>query len=178
MDPHKWFYAPFECGCLLTRHVKRLESAFDADGAYMQDVPHDAVNFYRRGPELTRGGRAVKFWMLLRSAGIDAIARAVRADVENCHLAHDLLRTDPRIEVVTPPRMSMFSFAPRAGEAVGRRLVARLQQDGHTMLSSTRLHGRFAIRFCVVNHRTTAADIRESVQRVLQTLEAVTTAGG
>lgn len=178
MDPHKWFYAPFECGCVLTRHVKRLEAAFDADGAYMQDVPPDAVNFYRRGPELTRGGRAMKLWMLLRSAGTDAIARAVRADVENCHLAHELLRADPRIAIVTAPRMSMFSFAPRAGEEAGRRLVARLQEDGHTMLSSTRLHGRFAIRFCVVNHRTTATDIREAVQRVLDTLAAVLPARG
>jgi glutamate/tyrosine decarboxylase-like PLP-dependent enzyme len=169
-DPHKWFYAPFECGCLLTRHVARLEAAFGGDGHYMQDVPRDEVNFFTRGPELSRGNRALKLWLLLRSTGIDAIAASVQKDLDLCRLAHDLLQPDARIEMVTPPQLSIFSFALRAGDAAGRQFVDAVMRDGFLMLSSTRLGGRFAVRFCVCNHRTTETDVRESVARMRELL--------
>lgn len=171
-DPHKWFYAPFECGCLLVRDGARLANAFGGDAEYMQDIPRRETNFFTRGPELTRGARALKLWFLLRSVGIEAIAAHVRADIEHCQLAHDLLAGDPRVEILTPPQLSIFTFALRAGEAAGRRLVDDLMRDGFAMLSSTRLHGRFAIRFCVVNHRTTATDIRDSVAAILARIDA------
>lgn len=169
-DPHKWFYAPFECGCLLTRSIERLEAAFGGDGHYMQDVPRDEVNFFTRGPELSRGNRALKLWMLLRSSGIDAIAAHVQKDLELCRLAHELLRQDERLEMLTPPQLSIFSFALRQGDAAGRAFVDAVMRDGFLMLSSTRLRGRFSVRFCVCNHRTTEADVRESVARLRRLL--------
>ena len=48
--------------------------------------------------------------------------------------------------------------------------MQRLLADGHLMLSTTRVADRFVLRFCVVNHRTTAADIRSSVARILALL--------
>ena len=165
-DPHKWFYAPFECGCLLTRHVDVLEAAFGGDGHYMQDVPRDEVNFFTRGPELSRGNRALKLWMLLRSAGVDAIAAHVQGDIDHCRLAHALLLDEPRVEIVTPPQLAIFSFALRDGEAAGRAFVDAVMRDGFLMLSSTRVGGRFAVRFCVCNHRTTEDDVRAAVARM------------
>ncbi|GAB4142966.1 MAG: aminotransferase class I/II-fold pyridoxal phosphate-dependent enzyme [Planctomycetota bacterium] len=165
-DPHKWFYSPFECGCLLVRDVKRLEAAFAGDADYMQDVPRDEANFFLRGPELTRGNRALKLWLLLRGVGIDRIADQIRKDLDLCRLAFDLLREDGRVEMLTPPQMSIFTFALRAGDEAGRRFVGDVLEDGFLMLSSTRIRGRFAVRFCVCNHRTTERDVREAVSRM------------
>ncbi len=170
LDPHKWLYTPFECGCLLTRRVADLERTFAGDGHYMQDVPRAEVNFFTRGPELTRGARALKLWFVLRACGTEALAAAIEQDQRHCRLAHDLLAADPRIAIRTPVRMSVFTFAPRAGEAAGQRLVADLLRDGHAMLSSTRVDGDFALRFCVVNHRTTEADVRSTVACILRLL--------
>lgn len=171
LDPHKWFYVPFECGGLLVRDRDRLAAAFGGDADYMQDVPREEVNFFTLGPELSRSARALKLWFLLRTAGLEAIAAHVQKDLDNCRLAHDLLAADPRLEILTPPRLSIFSFAVRSGDAAGRRLVDRLMSDGYLMLSSTRVRGRFAVRFCAVNHRTTADDVRESVVRICDALE-------
>lgn len=168
LDPHKWLYAPFECGCLLTRKLPALEAAFAGEGHYMQDIPRDEVNFFTRGPELTRGARALKLWFVLRACGTEAIAQAIRKDLALCRLACELLAADARIEIVTPPRLSIFTFALRAGEAAGKQLVQDLLRDGLLMLSSTRVNGRFALRFCAVNHRTTEGDVRASVTRIRQ----------
>jgi glutamate/tyrosine decarboxylase-like PLP-dependent enzyme len=43
-------------------------------------------------------------------------------------------------------------------------LVEALRRTGRAFLSSTRLHGHVALRFCFVNWRTTAADVEEIVQ--------------
>lgn len=171
IDPHKGLYVPFECGCLLVRDVETLRRAFTADGSYLQDVPRDEVNFFERGPELSRGNRALKLWFVLRALGTEPIAAAVREDLRLCRLARELLGADPRIEIVTEPILSVFAFAVAGGEAAGKRLVERLLADGHTMLSSTRVTDRFVLRFCVVNHRTTEADIRSSVQRILGAID-------
>lgn len=170
IDPHKWFYAPFECGCLLVRDGTRLAAAFGGDADYMQDIPRQETNFFTLGPELSRGARALKLWFLLRGCGIDAIAHHVEQDLAHCRLAHDLLAADPRIEILTPPQLSIFSFARAGDDAASRALVADLQRDGFTMLSSTMVRGRYAVRFCVANHKTTADDVRQSVARILHLL--------
>jgi len=167
LDPHKWLYAPFESGCILTRHLDALRQAFGADAGYMQDIPRDEVNFFERGPELSRGNRALKLWTLLRSMGVEAIRAAIRRDIELCRLACELLRKDPRIKIVTEPSLSMFSFSVEGGEAAGRKAVDRILADGFLMLSSSRVDGEFVLRFCACNHRTTEEDVRQSVVRIL-----------
>ncbi|MHC4816197.1 MAG: pyridoxal phosphate-dependent decarboxylase family protein [Planctomycetota bacterium] len=168
LDPHKWLYAPFESGCVLTRHVDALRQAFAADAGYMQDIPREEVNFFERGPELSRGNRALKLWVLFRALGVEAIREAIRKDIKLCQLACELLRKDPRITIVTEPSLSMFSFRVPGGEAAGRKAVDRILEDGLLMLSSSRVNGEFVLRFCVVNHRTTEDDVRRSVARILQ----------
>lgn len=174
LDPHKWLYSPFECGCLLLRDASALHAAFAGDAHYMEEIPKHEVNFYLRGPELSRGNRALKLWLLLRGVGLDAIADAIREDLRRCRLAHDLLARDPRVRIVTPPRMSMFSFAVEGGEAAARRLIQRLMDDGFAMLTSSRVDGQFVVRFCVVNHRTTDDDVRQTCARILAALQETT----
>ncbi len=172
LDPHKWLYAPFESGCILTRHLDALRQAFGAEGegdvsaGYMQDIPRTEVNFFERGPELSRGNRALKLWLLLRSVGVEAIREAIRKDLHLCRLACEQLRQDPRVRIVTEPSLSMFSFTVAGGETTGRKLVDRILADGLLMLSSSRVNDEFVLRFCVVNHRTTEDDVLRSVVRI------------
>ena len=166
IDPHKWLYCPVECGALLTRHVAELRRAFTADGTYMQDIPREEVNFFERGPELSRGNRALKLWFVLRGLGVDAIANAVREDVRLCRLACELMRADARVEIVTEPVLGVFTFRLRTGERATAACMERVLADGFLMLSSSRVRGGYVLRWCVANHRTTEADVRESVQRV------------
>lgn len=173
LDPHKWFYSPFECGCLLTRRIDELGTAFQGDGTYMRDVPRDEVNFFTRGPELSRGNRALKLWMLLRSVGVDSVAAAIAEDIRLCRLACELLEEDPRIHIVTRPQMSVFTFAVEGDDNAGQSLMDAILTDGYLMLSSSLVANRFVLRFCVANHRTTEDDIRTSVTRIRTLLDGI-----
>lgn len=172
LDPHKWLYSPFESGCLLTPHKDALHAAFDADGGYMQDIPREEINLYRRGAELSRGNRALKLWLMLRGLGLAPIRAAIAEDIRLCRLARDLLAADPRFVIRSEPELSVFSFAVEGGEAAGKRLLADVLEDGHLMLSSTRIDGEYVLRFCVLNHRCSEADIHSAVARLQELLPA------
>ena len=47
--------------------------------------------------------------------------------------------------------------------------MVEVQRDGDSYLSNATINGRFALRACIVNYRTTAAD----VERLLDTIRRV-----
>ena len=38
LDPHKWLYQPYECGCLLVRDGRGAAAAFEITPDYLQDA--------------------------------------------------------------------------------------------------------------------------------------------
>ena len=51
------------------------------------------------------------------------------------------------------------SESPKAVDAFNERLLVALQRDGSSYLSNATLGGRFALRGCVLNYRTTLRDM-------------------
>jgi glutamate/tyrosine decarboxylase-like PLP-dependent enzyme len=174
VDPHKWLYVPMGVGCVLLRDAEALETAFSEHSDYLQDLPPDEVNFLDRGPELSRPGRVLSVWMLLRSLGRRELARHVEKDFRLARLAADLIRADDRFELVDEPQMTVVAFRHRAqaGETEEHRaardleLMEKTLADGGLMMSTTLTGGRTALRFVVMNHRTTEDDVRRSVASI------------
>ena len=77
------------------------------------------------------------------------------------------LAADSRIRIVAEPQLSVVCFAVEGGEAAGQKLMHDILEDGFLMLSTSRVRGEYVLRFCVLNHRTTEQDIRDSVDRIL-----------
>ena len=177
LDPHKWLYAPMGTGCVLVRDRAALEAAFRVSGDYLKDVPRDEVNFFDRGPEMSRPGRVLAVWMLLRSVGLDALAEQVEWDLRLARLAEQLLSEMPALEIVCPAELSVVTFRSRAraGETEASRaardtaIMERTLASGELMISSTDLAGRSALRLVVLNHRTTEDEVRRSVAAIART---------
>lgn len=173
LDPHKWLYCPMGVGCALVRDPRFLEQAFSTEGEYLKDLPDDEVNFLNRGPELSRPGRVLSVWMLLRSAGREELAAQIQEDLRLARLAASLLRDDNRLDV-EEPTLSVVTFRHRSrdGESEAARsardtaLMEATLADGQLMLSTTFLNGRNTLRLVVMNHRTTERDIQISVSRI------------
>jgi glutamate/tyrosine decarboxylase-like PLP-dependent enzyme len=174
LDPHKWLYCPMGVGCVLVRDRGCLEGAFRAEGDYLRDVHRDEVNFFDRGPELSRPARVFPVWMLLRTVGLNALAEQVQADLELALEARDLLAATPGLEIAAPVELSVVAFRHRArgdeSEAERARrdheLMERTLAAGEIMLSTTELDGRSALRFVVQNHRTDRAELERSIAEI------------
>jgi aromatic-L-amino-acid decarboxylase len=180
LDPHKWLYQPYECGCLLVRDGPRLLRAFEITPDYLRDAHSELaeVNFTDLGIQLTRMCRAMKVWLSVQYFGVDAFRRAIDRSIDLALLAQDRIEGSDRLELMNPASLGVVCFRRRFDgvddedelEALAGELVRGLATTGRGFVSSTRLRGRSTLRLCVLNHTSTAGD----VEWVLDWLERAT----
>ncbi len=167
LDPHKWLYQPFECGALLVRDDHILRNSFQMTPDYLQDsFAGDEVNLSDRGVQLTRNARALKVWVSMQYFGVEAFAAAIDRSLDLARLVCDRIAASDVLELMAPPSLGVVCFRRRfpgedddVADGHNAGLVVALEQSGLGLVSSTMLRGRYALRMCVLNHTTTAADI-------------------
>ncbi len=179
LDPHKWFFQPYETGCLMVRDVTRLEAAFRMLPEYLQDAEWgpEHVNFSDRGLQLTRVFRALRVWLSVQRYGLDAHRREIARGIRMAAGTESRIRAEAELELLSPQSLGIVCFryvgrprvpAPRLDE-LNRKIQDRIVDSGFAMMSSTRLRDSFSLRLCILNSRTTAADIDSVVDTILAT---------
>jgi glutamate/tyrosine decarboxylase-like PLP-dependent enzyme len=182
LDPHKWLFVPFECGCLMVREPSRLADAFRISPEYLRDVEpgEEEVNFADRGVQLTRYSRALKIWFSVKYFGTEVIAAAIQDAMERARLLESLVKSSPDFEILSPAQFGIVCFRARPASAdeadidsLNEKINARVVEGARFLISSTRLNGMFSLRICTLGYRTTHDDIRnlfETIQRALHDL--------
>jgi glutamate/tyrosine decarboxylase-like PLP-dependent enzyme len=190
LDPHKWLFQPFEIGCVLVRDLRHLHQTFavhpEDHASYLEDVTRIAereVVFYEHGVQLTRAFRALKLWMSLRVFGVRAFREAIERGIALAEEAEAVLRADPRWEVVTPAQLSVVTFAPRRPDlslaecnTLVQGAVESLIADGYAMVTSTQVHGRVVLRFCLIHPGARLDEVRQTASRLATYVTGVTPA--
>jgi aromatic-L-amino-acid decarboxylase len=191
LDPHKWLYAPLDCGCLILREPERARAAFaGTEEGYIKVFEREedeAFAFWDYGVELSRPFRALKIWAMLGYYGARRISDAI---AEDCALAEHLgalVRAADDFELLAPVTLGIccFRYVPEgarselergAGEERERlnarlddlnaRVMHRVQRGGVAYLSNAILRGRFALRASITNFRTTRRDLAVTLDAV------------
>ena len=175
IDAHKWFFQPYEAGGLLVKDMRTLERAFGVRHDILQDTIWGAnhPNFSDRGLQLSRSFRALKVWMSVQTFGMAAFRRAVSKGMELAARAEEYVRESPHLEMLTPVSLGIVCFRVNPADAdldeealeeINRTVLARVFWEDKAFVSSTLLKGKFALRFCIVNHNTTWDDVRETLE--------------
>jgi len=181
MDAHKWLYQPLDCGVLLFRDASAARRAFSFTGDYAKVASTDSVEgfaFFDESMELSRRNRALKLWLSMRYHGLSAFREAIRRDLDNARRLADAIRAEPSLELLAPVSLSAVCFrytgvVPESERnAFNTRLLAKINARGQIYLSTATLSGRFALRACFVNHRTTLEDVQTVVAEVLSAAKA------
>ncbi|TDD69876.1 aminotransferase class V-fold PLP-dependent enzyme [Jiangella aurantiaca] len=167
-DPHKSLFLPYGTGVLLVRDQATLRAAHSADGDYLQDLVRDPglPDFADLGPELTRDSRGLRLWLPLHLHGVEAFRAALDEKLELARWAYDELRSDPHLDVPLRPDLTVIVAHSTAGDDATRRLLDRVNAGRRVFLSSTRVAGRYAIRLCVLSHRTHRDRVEEGVAAI------------
>lgn len=176
LDPHKWLFVPFECGCLLAREPERLIDAFRILPEYLRDVESEGeeVNFADYGEQLTRYSRALKVWVPIQYFGLGAIRSAIDGGINLALHAENVLRQDQLFEILSPARFGIVCFRvhppgmddPAAIDTLNEWVNTQVTALGRHFISSTRLNGRFSLRICVLGFRTRQEDVDELIQSI------------
>jgi aromatic-L-amino-acid/L-tryptophan decarboxylase len=173
LDPHKWLYQPYECGCVLVRDGERLRAAFEVTPDYLRDAAAQSgeVNFSDLGFQLTRSSRALKLWLSLGYFGVEAFRIAIDRSLDLARAAERMVRDEPQLELMSPAQLGIVCFRRHFAEAtqewqqarLNAALVGQFEQGGLGLVSSTSLDGRYSIRLCVLNHTTGEDDIARTI---------------
>jgi glutamate/tyrosine decarboxylase-like PLP-dependent enzyme len=175
LDPHKWLYVPVDAGCLLFRDADAARAPFSAEDAdYIKTHGYsdeEAFAFWDYGVELSRRFRALKVWMTLQYYGSRRIAAAISEDIALAAYLGELVSSADDFELLAPVELSIccFRYVPDRDEDLDRlneRIMEMVQKGGRAYLSNATVNGKFALRACITNFRTTKADIEETVAAV------------
>jgi glutamate/tyrosine decarboxylase-like PLP-dependent enzyme len=186
LDPHKWLYLPVDAGCVIYREPEAARSAFAHEAEYTRmfgEQADEAFVCWDYGPELSRRFRALKVWMLLKGVGLDRLSDAIESNLACARYLEAMVQASDDFEMVAPVELSIFCFrhlptqlrnqSTQRIDAFNERLLVALQQDGSSYVSNTMLGGRFALRGCVLNYRTTLRDMEillNDLRRVAKSL--------
>ena len=186
IDPHKWLFVPVEAGLVLVRSAEQMRGAFSLVPPYLQtDGDPAGVGgppwFSEYGIQQTRGFRALKIWMALKHFGVSGYRDIIDGNIALAERLAAAVREAPDLELRGPQSLSIvcFRYAPPGiatdGAAadglneLNKRLLQAIQLSGRAFLSGTVIDNKFWLRACIVNYRTSAADIDDLLELVRTT---------
>jgi glutamate/tyrosine decarboxylase-like PLP-dependent enzyme len=174
VDPHKWFFQPYEMGCLLVKNHKWLSDTFSEKPEYLRDVEgnESEINFYDHGIQLTRRFRALKFYMSVKTFGLNAFSQAVDYSLKLAEELEDLLRMSPKWEVISPATLAVINYRynpigydltenqlDELNQYISKRIIA----EKEAVLVTTILQEQVVLRMGLINPRTSLDTVRESI---------------
>jgi aromatic-L-amino-acid/L-tryptophan decarboxylase len=173
LDPHKWMFVPVEAGFVAVRDAEAMRSTFSLVPPYIRSAGsatgvYGLPWFSEYGFQQTRGFRALKVWMTVKHAGLDGIRDRVAENIALAQYLAERVRATPQLELAAPPGLSVVCFCHRGAADLNRELLERLQLSGDAFLTSTELDGRFVLRACIVNDRSTRDDIDRMIATVVR----------
>ena len=181
-DFHKWFHVPYDAGCVLVRDGALHRATFGGRPDYLTSLEEGpaAGDLWPcdLGPELSRGFRAFKVWMTLENLGLDAVGRAVEANVRQAARLAARVRAEAELELLAPAELNIvcFRYRPEGSHdatdeelnELNRDLLLELHRRGIAVPSPIRRGDAFGIRVCVCNHRTRDEDMDLLAEAVLE----------
>ncbi|RDY58852.1 pyridoxal phosphate-dependent decarboxylase family protein [Flagellimonas nanhaiensis] len=175
VDPHKWFFQPYEMGCLLVRNHKHLSQTFTEKPEYLRDIEGNTseINFYDHGIQLTRRFRALKFYTSIKTFGLREFRTAISYGIDLAEETESVLRKSKNWEVVFPATLAVINFrynpigkkyTEKQLDEINQKISDSIMASGEALLVTTLLHGHVVLRMCLINPRTTMNDIMETLE--------------
>jgi glutamate/tyrosine decarboxylase-like PLP-dependent enzyme len=172
-DAHKWLNVPYDCGIVAVAHPAAHRAAIGLDASYLGAREDERRNGQDWVPELSRRGRGVPVYAVLRALGREGVVELVE---RSCRLARRMAQAldgRPGVRVVNEVVLNqvLVRFEPPGGgdaDAFTREVIARVQAEGTCWLGGARWRGMEVMRISIVNWATTDADVDRSADAILR----------
>lgn len=164
MDPHKWWFAPFDCAALVYREPGRARAVHTQDASYL-DVIHERPGEWNPTDyayHLTRRARGLPLWFSLAVNGTDAYRDAIEAALSLTRETADLIRSRPELELVREPELAVVLFRRLGWE--DRDYYAwsnRLLSEQAAFVTPSSWEGETVARLVFLHPATTVEMVRE-----------------
>ena len=130
------------------------------------------------GVDFSTPSRGIAVWAVLKEIGVAGMRDRVRRHLDCARRVAELARASDELELLAEPELSICCFRYRPAtwdgpdlddrlDALNVEVLRGLRRRGRSLPSSTSVDGRFAIRACFINPRTTLDEADTLVEEVL-----------
>lgn len=167
INPHKWFYVPFEAACVIVKNKEHLRDTFSLVPDYLTAGSSDKEDLMDYNLQLTKDFKALKVWMTFKTYGAGRLRSAITNDIENARYAAQLIEESSDFELLAPVPLSIVCFRYIADgslnenelDQLNNRLLEAIESDGRIFFAGTKIKGKVSLRISLTNHRRTNKDI-------------------
>ncbi len=161
-DAHKTLNVPYDCGIVVVRDRAPLASAMGVHGDYLvTDAEHGDP--YEHVPELSRRGRAIPVWAVLRALGRNGVAELVERLCAHAAALADGVRGIDGAEVLNDVVFTQVCISFGGNDERTREVGRRLLKDGTVWMTGSTWRGLAVLRISVSNWSTDEDDVRRSI---------------
>lgn len=155
MNPHKWFFTPFDLSVLYCRDLDDLKKAFSLVPEYLRtDDAVSVKNGMDYGIQLGRRFRSLKLWFVMRYFGRAGLIGRIR---EHCRLARlfaSWVNESRNWEVAAPVPFALVCFRAKAADtdtanSLNEEIMRIVNSSGKAYISHTKLDGKITLRLSV-----------------------------
>lgn len=169
LNPHKWFFVPFEVACVIVKNKEHLRDTFSMVPDYLRGGKEqsDREDLMDYNLQLTKDFKALKVWMTFKTYGAEQLQKAIENDCVLARYAADTIKKSNDFELLAPVPLSIVCFRYIGGgghsnddlDGLNNRLLKLIEEDGRVFFAGTKIKGQTSLRINLTNHRRTAADI-------------------
>ncbi|WP_420580404.1 pyridoxal phosphate-dependent decarboxylase family protein [Reichenbachiella sp.] len=167
INPHKWFYVPFEVACVIVKDREKLRRTFSLVPDYLTAGSEDKEDLMDFNLQLTKDFKALKVWMTFKTYGADKLKEAISNDISNAQYAAKLIEESQDFELLAPVPLSIVCFryigngkySEKELDELNTKLLDAIEADGRIFFAGTKIKGKVSLRISLTNHRRTNRDI-------------------
>jgi glutamate/tyrosine decarboxylase-like PLP-dependent enzyme len=164
MDPHKWWFAPFDVAAILYRDPKLAKGVHTQNASYL-DVLHSEEEVWNPTDyayHLTRRARGLPLWFSVVVNGTNAYRDAVEASLTLTRDVAQIIRNHPDLELVIEPTLSIILWRRKGWQPQDyAKLQDRLLESQVAFVTPTTWKGETVGRFAFVNPNSTLQMVNE-----------------
>jgi len=164
-DAHKYLNVPYDSGLVLVRNPDALRAAMGITAKYLPTEtafrnPDDYT------PELSRRGRGIEIWTVLKYLGKNGLAKLVD---DTCRHARRFAEgfSEAGYEILNDVVLNQVLVSFGEPEKTNQ-IIADIQEDGTCWMGGTEWQGRTAMRISVSSWATTNEDVELSLEAILR----------
>lgn len=169
IDPHKWLFAPYDCGAVIYKKPELAKTAHSQHGSYLDIFFKTETTGFNPSDyqiQLTRRLRGLPFWFSLAMHGTDRYTRAIERGIELAQIAGRLIDGAEHVELVREPSLSCVLYRRIGWKAENySEWTYKNHKAGFCLVAPTMWQSEMGMetvaRFCFINPDTTEKDISD-----------------
>lgn len=165
MDPHKWWFSPFDVAAIIYRNPSLAKSVHTQHASYLDVLHDDGDNEWNPTDyayHLTRRARGLPLWFSVAVNGVNAYREAVENSLKLTREVADYIREHPDLELVQEPTLSVILWRRKGwGPQDYKNLQERLLDTQVGFVTPTSWQGETVGRFAFIHPSTTLQIVKQ-----------------